>query len=484
MARHRRQTRQIRIEAANIGLKLIEDLQKLGEGAHKLSEEAQDIARDVWHRIDLLPSMPDLRPIQPIRRQLYGHGAFMGAAPALLAEPRWCRILAFLMPDVYHDVSDVISNGGGPGRVIPMFENNPIMCAYGLWKTLTNTASDEAWAFDLIGVEWDLFIDGDLIEAFEESGTEALVEQLLSTAIIAHASTADTVQEALGFCQYADVRRTRKTRLGGLEIPAWLDIFARALLLAHAENPSSLFLEMAALPRIKTGDACVLHTFAEPIPTQQAIDIFRSITGRPQFSVVLEIKSLRSTPDLMQKLICGLNEQGIHVSAACSFYREEIIGLVNMQQHINGKIFDGPREVQFFHFAGDLQKACDDGNIEAGQSVLFNGASLLEPVADPDRRYRIKERVVSELAAYKKRHHLHIGIYVQEGDCDSRAASLLSDLIERPDDPFDLGFAWGGLREEVALQPKEGQDRMGYGSQRRLEMVGHARQWRLADQEE
>ena len=147
-------------------------------------------------------------------------------------------------------------------------------------------------------------------------------------------------------------------------------------------------------------------------------------------------------------------------------------------------MLSGPREVQFFHFAGDLQRACDEGEIDMGQSVLFNGASLLEPSDVPGEVYRVKEAVVSELAKYRETFKLHIGLYVQEGDCDSAAAGLLSRLVERHDDPFDLGFAWGGLREEVSLKPDSSTPRMGYGSQRRLELVGQARQWRLAQSPE
>ena len=79
---------------------------------------------------------------------------------------------------------------------------------------------------------------------------------------------------------------------------------------------------------------------------------------------------------------------------------------------------------------------------------------------------------------YKARHGLHIGLYVQEGDCDSGAAACLSALVARGDDPFDLGFAWGGLREEVGIETGEW-PRMGYGSQRSLELVGRAFQWEV-----
>ena len=36
-----------------------------------------------------------------------------------------------------------------------------------------------------------------------------------------------------------------------------------------------------------------------------------------------------------------------------------------------------PIPVKFFHFAGDLQKACRLGKIKAGDVVMFNAGSLL-----------------------------------------------------------------------------------------------------------
>jgi hypothetical protein len=363
-----------------------------------------------------------------------------------------------------------------------MFENNPVMCAFGLWRSLTGQAEREAWEFELVGVEWDLFIDGALAEAHEAAGPEerrGIAARILASAVIAHASTTDTLQEALGVCQHADVRKTRKTRLGGLEVAAWLDLFARALLLRRSTDPRAAMVEMAELSRVRIGEQCRLHTFEQPIPAEEAVALFSEITGRPHFSVVLEIKSLRSTPALLADLIDALNHQGIHVAAACSFSLAEVAGLSAHPQTVRGAALPGPREVLFFHFAGDLQRACDAGTVPAGISVLFNGASLLEE--DPERidgPYRIREAVVEELSVYKDRHGLHIGLYVQEGDCDSAAAERLSALVARSDDPFDLGFAWGGLREEAAIQPDE-EPRLGFGSQGRLLLVGQAHLWEV-----
>ena len=58
-------------------------------------------------------------------------------------------------------------------------------------------------------------------------------------------------------------------------------------------------------------------------------------------------------------------------------------------------------------------------------------------------------------------------------------ASLLSDLCEAYPETFELGFAWGGLRDEAHLDASE-VSRLGYGGQRVLEYLGQARQWKLA----
>ena len=460
-----------------------EEAAELEAGVQQLSSRALSLVSHIWDQLDDLPFVPSLLRIEPIRRRLYAHGAFMGAAPALLAEMRWRRILAFLMPDVYADVSEALDEGARPDTLIPMFENNPVMCAFGLWRSLKNASQDENWAFELVGVEWDLFIDGDLTEAYASSTDRdeqrVLAGRILDSAVIAHASAADTVQEALGVCQHIDVRKTRKTRLGGLEVTAWLDILARALMLRCAEDPRALMLQMAALPRVEEGEQCQLHTFVDPIPAESAIERFSELTGWPYLSIVLEIKSQRSSPALLSDIIDALNLRGIHVAAVGSFQLEQIVGLSAHQQQVRSQQLPGPREVLFFHFAGDLQHACDEGELPPGVSVLFNGASLLE--ADEDGEcvsYQIKEDVVEEISLYKERHSIHIGLYVQEGDCDSAAAQRLSSLVGRSDDPFDLGFAWGGLRGQVSIEPSA-QPRMGYGNQWGLELVGQARHWKV-----
>jgi hypothetical protein len=481
-------------EAASVGQSLTARLEGIVHEAERLGDEVVERVVRAWDQLDDLPFVPDAFRIPRTKRQLYAHGAFMGAAPSLLADQRWRRILAFLMPDVYADVTQALADDRDTAALIPKFENNPVMAAFGVWRHASALseaeagsveARQEAWALEHVGIEWDLFIDGDLAEAHAEAPPEArarLVASILDTAVIAHAGAIDTLQENLGCCQHADVRDTPKADLGGVEVRAWLDLFARSLRLARAEELAPVLVAMAREPRITEGEACLLHTFAAPLSTREAVAEFRALTGRADFSVVLDMKSLRSTPALFADLIRALNAEGVHVTAACSFKLEEIEGLGQMQQLIDGVTHPGPREVLFFHFAGDLQRACDAGEIPHGQSMLFNGSSLLSVDGwfSKDPRYDVLDAVVDDLGRYQRRLGLEIGLYVQEGDCDSAAAAMLGELVLKHEETFSLGFAWGGLSEEVALQPG-GEPRMGHGGQLTLAFIGQSHEWILPD---
>jgi hypothetical protein len=466
-ARLRRRRRQLRAEA------------------RILSAEVLQLGVQIWDRVDDLPFVPSSFKLRPIRTQYYGHGAFMGAAPALLADPRWRRILAFLMPDVFEQVRDALAQGADPPRIIPMMENNPVLAAFGVFRGADMVRADDESPHHLTGIEWDLFLDADLLAdwARARGNDEALagiMARVIDTGLIAHATAADTVQESMGICQYRDVRKTPKTGLGGVEVDSWLDLFGRALYLAKSEDLAAALTEMNKDPRSDSEEECMRNTFAPVWPVRRCVDVYREITGKPWLSVIIDIKSLRSSPEFLSDLVRALNTHGVHVAAVASFLLEEVQGVSATTQSIDGTVYPPPREIQFFHFAGDLQEACDEGHVLAGQSVMFNGASLLDS-AKTDAGwpvYSTKLRVLSELEEYRARFDLHVGIYVQEGDCDHKAASLLSDLSEARPETFELGFAWGGLRDESHLADSR-IVRLGYGSQRRLEYVGQARQWRL-----
>src|SRR5262249_52428880 len=148
----------------------------------------------------------------------------------------------------------------------------------------------------LSGIEWDVFVDSELLEQWEAArdNPEAhakVMARVLDTSLIAHATASDTVQEAMGICQYKDVRKTPKTGLGGVELDSWLDLFGRALFLARADDLNAAVLEMSKDPRSDSDEECMLHTFAPPWPVRRSVDVHEGVTGKPCISVIVEIKS-------------------------------------------------------------------------------------------------------------------------------------------------------------------------------------------------
>jgi hypothetical protein len=456
--------------------------------ARLLGAEVRVLGAAYWGPVDALPFTAARQRFPPVRTQYYGHGAFMGATPALLADPRWRRILAFLMPDVYAALEESLAAGADASSLMPMLENNPVLAAFGT-VAATNAHREGEHPNHLAGMEWDLFVNTDLITEWEEAADDAarsaVMDRVVDTSLIAHANAIDTVQESLGISQYPDVRRSPKTAFGGVEMDAWLDLFGRALHLARTDAFDAEVAAMASEPRSASDEACMRGTFATPWSVDRVTELHQQVTGRPHLSIVIDIKSLRSTPPFLTGLIGHLNRFGVHVAAVGSFLPSEIEGLSRASQQVRGRTLPGPREVLFFHLAGDLQLACEAGSLSPGQCVMFNGGSLLDVVTpEPGRHtYSSRLRVLDELERWRARLDLQIGIYVQEGDCDAAAAAVLSDIVDAWPATFALGFAWGGLRDEAGL-PAGPDPRVGYGAQRLLEHVGRARQWRLGDPEE
>ena len=454
------------------------------EAEARLAEaEVRQVGAQLLEPFDGFHLFASALDIAPVSTQYYGHGAFMGAAPALLGDERWRRILATLMPDVFADVRRALDEGDPMPSVIAMLENNPVMAAFGTLHA-HDASGDTESEHHLAGMEWDVFVDHEAIEAWERAGDEAArrqcIERAVGRTLIAHATGADTVQENMGICQYQDVRRTPKSGLGGVELPVWLDYYGRALQLGFCDAFEECIAAMEREARVEADDACDMFRFANLLHPDSVRELHARATRGRRLSVVLDIKSLRTTPAFLSAFVAELNARGVHVSGVGSFLRQEVDGVSAQRQLVHGEELDGPREIQFFHYAGDLQLACDNGAIASGQSVLFNGASLLDVVSSPEGRslYSANYEVLDDLERYRTRHGLVIGFYVQEPDCDAEAASLLSDIATARAETFELGFAWGGLRSGANL-PRVEEPRLGLGSQKLLEVVGRARRWCL-----
>jgi hypothetical protein len=446
-----------------------------------MREEASDTAGSITPASGVSDRIPE------VENQFYAHGGFMGAAPELLADRKWNRILEVLMPDVHADATRALRGGKGSDEIIPMFENNPVMAAYGLYQTRAMDIRREGGRSDRVArmraIEWDVFLPTAIVEAYKKARDEAertqLAGQMVNEMIIAHGTTWQTIKEnAMGRRQYENVKGTRKSGQGGVRPGAWMDLFGRALQLAVDpgwEERATEYQDPARHPRYNTPDDQARHlTFLErnQLEFREVIDLYKDTFHQATFSVLLDIKSRDATPPVLRAVVRELNRRGVHVYGVGTFQHHEVSGLGSMTQEVEGRRYRGPREVRFFHLAGDLQQACLDGKIAEGDTVMFNAGSLINYqryARGPEKKasYHINAVVINQLRQYKRYYGFHLGVYVQEYDIDDRAATMITELTNANRDVFDLGFAWGGLSGRTAgdIEPSLTNATVGMGAQ-------------------
>ncbi len=408
--------------------------------------------------------------ISEVKKQFYGHGAFMGAAMALLNDPKWNRILKALMPDVWEETMAALKSGNGANKIILMFENNPVMAAYGIYRSgrldTEKVAGREDRVANIEAFEWDAFLPGNVVTAFKKARTPQekanLAPKLVDDMLIAHGSTMQTVFEnKFGLRQYDSVQASAKTAQGGVTPGAWMDIFGRALQIAGDPDWELKSKEYGNPKRHKrysdVTDKANYLTLRNRLPFSEVIDLYKEMFNKETFSVVLDVKSRDATPEILQAIVEELNQRGVLVYGVGSFVFGEMRGLKDVSQSVGGKRRAGPREIKFFHFAGDLQNACLNGQIAVGDTAMFNAGSLIgyDRLAGGKSKkasYEVKQKVIEQLREYKEEYGFQLGVYVQENDIDDRAADIITQLCNENPNIFDLGFAWGGISGETAAE--------------------------------
>ena len=162
-----------------------------------------------------------------------------------------------------------------------------------------------------------------------------------------------------------------------------------------------------------------------------------------------------------------LNRRGVHVYGIGTFTFSDLNNVDEIEQVVDGEAMGAPKGIKFFHGMGNLQTACDDGEVFEGESVMFNAGSILDTVDwdadDPDADDARIEAIIENLAAFKSTYGFHLGLYVQEGATDHRAASKITAFSNQHAGVFDLGFAWGGISNDMGPVSDGG---TGMGSQK------------------
>jgi hypothetical protein len=215
-----------------------------------------------------------------------------------------------------------------------MFENNPVMAAYGLYQTRAMDLRNEGGRSDRIAkmqaIEWDAFLPPTVVEAYKNAQTDAerarLAEQLVDGLLIAHGTASQTVLENApggGWRQYQDVRGTRKSGQGGVLPGAWMDLFGRALQLATDPNWEAKAAEYEnpqLHPRVHSPSDQARHqTFQNQLSFREVIDLYKEMFHKETFSVLLDIKSRDATPQILGAVVRELNRRGVHVYGVGSF---------------------------------------------------------------------------------------------------------------------------------------------------------------------
>lgn len=406
--------------------------------------------------------------VPEVDRQPYAHGSFMGAVTDMLRDARWSRILQVLMPDVYLQTFRVLNEGtgspGGPRRFdrhdqyLPlMFENNPVLAAYGAWRTRELDRADGGRRLQAMAFEWDVYLSEDLVNRYTAGRSRAVVvKRLVQTALVAHGEKDDALEENVaGLRQYDDLHDNRpKTRGGGAMAADWMDLFGRALTLIGAGMSDRAIDAMGAHPR-EAGRGATAGTFTEKMPIREVVELYREVFDVPRFRVFLEIKTRNVPAGLLPLFVQELNRLGVHVQAVSSFWFDEIDDTY-VEQRVAGQAAPSaaPMRVHLFHHVPAALDAYRSGRIAPGDGVMFNAAGMLQGRTDA---------IVDLLAKEKEAHGGHIGVYTQEHDIHPRAlAELIAVVNDRPD-VFDLGFAYGGVSGRA--RPNHDPDAWGYGEQ-------------------
>jgi hypothetical protein len=396
--------------------------------------------RDLRRQLQHTSITQDHVAIPRIHHMAYAHGGYFGAAPFVLASPRWVRILRKLLPDVYVEISRRVLFSPA-SKLIHWAENNPVVAAYGVVQFLKEhqndseqESSDDGCTDDglpmkipcrtLPSIEWDIFLDPRLVRRVQvvldakdqylqrqqpqdrendvpaatsdekvlqylERELSKRAQELTDHLLIAHGNAWQLLLEQTGILKgvnYSRVSRTRRTLGGGMYARQWMAVFAEALRLGYKDDDgydgNATMEDANWLMNDEDGDDD--DAFSEYLDCSLdttiagALDLIHRILGteRP-VGLVLDLKSRHVPNRILGVVVDTLRSAGISVEGIASFQVSEIRGVCK------GIHDNRTKEIIFVHSAGDLQFACDQGLVQPGDHVFFNAGSLIWETTRP-----------------------------------------------------------------------------------------------------
>jgi hypothetical protein len=352
------------------------------------------------------------------------------------------------------------------------------------------------------------------------------VQNMVDKMLIAHGNLTQLIWEQTGYAKkynFSRVKRTRCSLGGGIYAQQWLAVYAESLRLGMAmghssdsvtEQPkqvtvssevrlslSEICNEMNKGSSVPPPPSCTslvgincltnqskkdarsttkhgssaytsLHALGSskcPNTTMaQSVDILRKICGCSEpIGLVFDLKSRHVSPQIWALVVEAMRKAGIRIEGIASFTEKDI-------RDISRYTTTAVKQIIFFHSAGDMQRACHSGRIREGDTIFFNGGSLLweAPIVDSSyiyeklcssfdpyaamKKYRIlpfgsidmmnsNSVNTSTIQAYQRKFNLSIGIYCQEFCIDDAAICLLVRLVNDNPNVYSLGFCWGGV---------------------------------------
>jgi hypothetical protein len=395
------------------------------------------------------------RTVPVLLRQSYTHGSWMGAGGHVLSSPVWAAELQTRTPAAYRRVAAAFERARGrahTGTLLAQLENSPVVAAYGTISLEAHIARLAAEglpahqehigsvAHNPLVLEWDVHLSPATIDTAvrklpgaDVALRRTLARELATEMVCAHGSMWAVLGERLlGIQQYAAV----KSASGDMTVPVWL-LHYFAVLRAHAP---------ALFSKASKRDA-------------------------PLVSVFLDVKSAAASAAVLGLLVEGLNARGVHVWGVGSFVHKQVAaaGAYPATQHVrllsppvagedgvesDGAARDLPPPIRFFIVGqpGEIQHGVLNGSIPHGADILFNGGTLLAPVAAgaAGSPWTVDRAVFDALSSFAAVHDLRLGLYCQEPSMDSHAVTEMALLVNSAPAVFQHGWAYAGLPGQAA----------------------------------